>query len=78
MGTIIATKPRMKRIMREATMRTITERHNETLERALVERRESAVLRMRLQLEELARRETLCRAEIVHHTQLLLRTLEEV
>jgi hypothetical protein len=59
-------------------MRTINENHTAIEERALLERRESAVLRMRLTLEELAKRERLCREELVHFTALLLRALEEV
>lgn len=58
-------------------MLTQTEHHNATLERAVLERRASTLGVMRLHLEELSRRETLCRAEIVHHVALLLRELEE-
>jgi hypothetical protein len=59
-------------------MRTVTEKLTAIEERAVLERRESAVFRMRLTLEELARRERLCREELVHFTALLLRNLEEV
>lgn len=58
-------------------MRTITEKLTAIEERAVVERRASALLVMELTLTELAKRETLCRAEIVHFTNLLLRKVEE-
>jgi hypothetical protein len=58
-------------------MRTIAEKLTAIEERAIVERRASALVVMRLHLEELSRRETLCRAEVVHHVALLLRELEE-
>lgn len=81
MGTIIATKPLIKRVMRErreeGTMRTITEKRTAIEERALIERRESALLYMELTLTELAKREKLCREEIVHFTKLLLTKVEE-
>lgn len=61
----------------EDDMRTVAEKLTAIEERAIVERRASALVVMRLHLEELSRRETLCRAEVVHHVALLLRELEE-
>lgn len=58
-------------------MRTITEKLTAIEERALTERRESALLVMELTLTELAKRENLCREEIVHFTKLLLIKVEE-
>lgn len=57
-------------------MRTITDKLTATEERAVTERRTCALEVMRLHLEELGRRERLCREEIVHHVALLLRELE--
>ena len=58
-------------------MRTIAEKHTAIEERAVAERRASALQVMELTLTELAKRETLCRAEILHFTKLLMTNVEE-
>jgi len=61
---------------REDDMRTIAEKLTAIEERAILERRACALHTMELTLEELAKRETLCRAEIVHFTKLLRSMVE--